>query len=229
MSGIETSTLAPRPAHIPAQLVVDWDVFKPTQPHEDIHQAWKNLHNGPDIFWTPHYGGHWVVTRAEDIDFMQRNYDPFSVREIIVPPGSKGFRTLPSEADPPEHAEYRAIVLPWFAPRNIDSLSGFARDLAAKIVDDLYPRGECEFYTEFSLNLPIAIFCKLADIPWSDKDMLLAWAEDAVRGNLERRFDAFNGMTGYVTKLIAQRRANPGTDIVSDNITGTVHAWRYSA
>lgn len=216
-------TLAPRPAHVPAELVVDWNVFKPTQPHEDIYAAWEKLHDGPDIFWTPHYGGHWVVTRADDIDFVQRNHEQFSAHEITVPPNSKGgMRTLPSEADPPELAEYRAIVMPWFAPKSIDAMETFARELAVKLVEEIYLRGECEFCKEFSLTLPIAIFCKLGNIPWSDKDMLLGWAEDAVRGTVDRRNAAFKEMSVYIKRLIAERKANPGSDIVSDVIRAKI-------
>ena len=33
----------------------------------DVHLAWRALQQaGPDIFWTPRNGGHWIATRAED-------------------------------------------------------------------------------------------------------------------------------------------------------------------
>lgn len=222
MSATDTTPLAQRPENVPPALVVDWNVYKPTEPHEDIFLAWKKLHDGPDIFWTPHYGGHWVVIRAEDIEFLQRNHDPFSAQQIGVPRGSSGVRNLPSESDPPEHKEYRAIVTPWFTPRNIDALALFTQELAARIVAELHARGECEFYAEFSLNLPIAIFCKMGNIPHTDQDMLLAWAEDITRGTLAQRFDAFHDLAGYAAKLLADRQANPGTDIISDVVKARI-------
>ena len=32
----------------------------------------------PPIVWTPHHGGHWIATRAQDIDAMQLDHERFS-------------------------------------------------------------------------------------------------------------------------------------------------------
>jgi hypothetical protein len=54
------------PDHIPPELVVDFDFFALDQlGKEDIQLAWATLHDGPDIVWTPHNGGHWIATRAD--------------------------------------------------------------------------------------------------------------------------------------------------------------------
>lgn len=214
-----TSTLdalAPRPNHVPAERVVDWDVYKQTGPHEDIHLAWKKLHDYPDIIWTPRHGGHWIVTRGEDISFLQRNHDPFSMQDVGVPHGSKPVRVLPEESDPPEHAEYRAVVSPWFTPKKVDALVGYTRELAVDLIEAMAPKGTCEFYSGFALKLPIAIFCKLSNIPWSDKDMLLAWTESFTRGSAEERQQGARAMMGYILQLIESRRAQRGEDILSD-------------
>ncbi len=222
MSAGHALPLAPRPDNVPPELVIDWNVYDAPKAREiGPHLAWKELHKGPDIVWTPHNGGHWIVTRGDDIDFLQRNHDPFSMKDVGVPHGTKPMRLLPLEADPPEHTGFRAIISPWFTPKKIESLMGFTRDLAAKLVQDLYPRGECEFYHDFALILPIAIFMKLTNVPWSDKDMLLEWTEWTTRGqSAELRVQAHHNMIGYIKKLIADRRANPGTDLVTD----VVHA-----
>ena len=216
--------LAPRPGNVPVELIVDWDIYDAPGAREvGPHLAWKALHNGPDIVWTPRNGGHWMVTRAADIDFLQRNHDPFSMQDVGVPHGSKPMRLLPLEADPPEHQEYRAIVSPWFTPKSIDALSGFTRELAVQLIDDLKPRGECEFYRDFALQLPIAIFCKLSNVPWTDKDMLLEWTEWTTRGqDPALRRQAHTNMIAYIEKLIADRRASPGKDILTSVVMGKI-------
>ena len=62
-----------RPAHVPADRVVDFNVHAPPGGTTDLHGAWKKLHDGPDIVWAPYHGGHWIFTRFEDIDFAQRH------------------------------------------------------------------------------------------------------------------------------------------------------------
>ena len=40
-------TPAPRPAHVPPQLVVDFNVYGPDRAASDLHGAWRKLHEGP--------------------------------------------------------------------------------------------------------------------------------------------------------------------------------------
>ena len=54
------------PAHIPAELVRDYN-YLDLQGETDVYEHFRKLHAGPDIFYTPHHGGHWVVTRYEDM------------------------------------------------------------------------------------------------------------------------------------------------------------------
>ncbi|MHA0319745.1 hypothetical protein ACXY7D_16095 [Sphingomonas melonis] len=63
---------APKPPHVPEDLVVDYDYRHPAgmDNGEDVYTALSRLQRGPDIVWTPRNGGHWIVTRAEDIKFI---------------------------------------------------------------------------------------------------------------------------------------------------------------
>jgi cytochrome P450 len=213
-----------RPDNVPPELVVDWNVYDPPRAREiGPHLAYKALQGGPDIVWTPRNGGHWLLTRGEDIDFVQRNHDPFSMQDVGVPHGTKPMRLLPLEADPPEHSGYRAIINPWFSPKSINLLKGFTNELAAKLVAELAPRGRCEFYKDFAQHLPIAIFCKLTNVPWTDREMLLEWTEWTTRSqDPELRVRAHHNMIGYIKGLIADRRAHPGDDVLTDIVMAKI-------
>src|SRR5689334_11574734 len=99
---------APRPEHVPEELVVDFDIYAIPGADEDLQGAYRAFQqNCPDIFWTPFNGGHWVATRAADIETMQRDHETFSHRRITIPPMPPEFpRMIPLEVDPPEHAFY---------------------------------------------------------------------------------------------------------------------------
>ena len=66
------------PSHVPQELVVDFDFYTFAGGADDLHLAWKKLHEGPEIFWTPRNGGHWIATRAEDIEEIFMNYEQFT-------------------------------------------------------------------------------------------------------------------------------------------------------
>ena len=54
-----------RPAHVPADLVVDFDVFGSKQIDEIKSESMRwRAEKGP-VVWSDHHGGHWVVLDAE--------------------------------------------------------------------------------------------------------------------------------------------------------------------
>ncbi|MGO8856815.1 MAG: cytochrome P450 [Steroidobacteraceae bacterium] len=220
-------TVAVRPDNVPPNLVVDFDVLNPPGGREDVHLAWKKLQQGPDIVWSPRHRGHWIVTRGEDIDFVQKNYDPFSMTEAsfqkaLLPEGASVHRLLPLEADPPEHTAYRAIVTPWFTPKFIGSLEKDVRALAVQMIESFQPKGECEFIGDFALQLPVAIFLRLTDLPAGDRLKLLEWTEYTTRGTPEQHMQGFLGMDEYIRKLVEARKAKPGSDLISSIVTASV-------
>ena len=205
----------PVPSHVPPHLVIDWDFHHPPGGEEALNSAWKSLHSGPDIVWTPRNGGHWIVTRAEDIEFVQLHHDPFSMRSITL--GQKTpLAILPLESDPPQHAAYRLVVMPFLTPKAISLLQERIRNTTIELIESIRPRGECDFVRDFAMQLPIIIFMGLVDLPLADLDRLLSWTEAAVR---PRKPDdsrwAFEQLGAYLTEFIAARRASPGKDMVS--------------
>ena len=210
-----STAVATRPAHVAPDRVVDFNVYDPPGAREDLHRAWRRLQDGPDIVWAPYHGGHWIFTRWEDIDFAQRNHDPFSMRDVTMPANTRPTRLLPLEADPPEHTSFRAILTPWFSPKKISDLKDFTRSLAIDLIEGFKPRGECEFMQDFALILPIAIFMRLTNLPMDDRLRLLEYAQMSTRGTPEQRGEASRLMMTYLTPIIADRRARPGDDLLS--------------
>ncbi|MGF6640481.1 cytochrome P450 [Paraburkholderia sp. MM6662-R1] len=202
------------PDHVPRELVVDFDYMNPPGVQDDVHMAWKTLHTGPDIVWSPYHGGHWIATRGEDIEAMQKDHTHFSHRSVNIPPLNET-QLVPLELDPPEHTAYRNLITPAFLPQAIASLESDVRSLAIELMEEIAPRGECEFVSEFSKILPIVIFLRLADLPLSDRAQLLEWAEWAVRGNVEQRNESQHRLIGYISTWVEQRKAEAGGDLVS--------------
>lgn len=218
--------LVEKPAHVPAERVFPIDFTAPPGGENDVHLAWKRLQDAtPEIVWTPHNGGHWIMMRAEDIEFVQRNPDPFSIKSVTVPPNTTPITLLPLETDPPEHAAYRMIISPMLAPKVIAGLQDDVRKLAIELIEGFHPKGGCEFVADFSLELPIMIFLNLAGLPAGDRAMLLGWAAQAVRpANMEERYAAFVNMMGYLDDAVAKRRQMAPAEQGSDIIAQVIHA-----
>lgn len=218
------ATLAVPPAHVPKSLVVDFDYIRPPGHEDDVHLAWSRLHAGPDIVWTPYHGGHWIATRAEDIDVMQVDHERFSYRHITIPPQQERTARLnPLEYDPPEHTPRRAIVSPAFGPKAIQALESDVRALSVELIESFRMRGECEFISEFAKHLPVQIFLRLVDLPLTDREHLLELTELTVRPKSpEDQVRAFQGLSAYVQKWIIERRAHPGDDLFSKIVNAKI-------
>jgi len=207
---------AEKPDHVPSDLVVDFDFFALGDKPEGIHLAFAKLHDGPDIVWTPHNGGHWIATRAEDIDFIQRNHEPFSIRNFTIPRNAYDATALPLGVDPPVHTPYRKLLMQAFTPKAVKALEGVARETARDLVANLAPKGRCEFVEDFAKVLPIHVFLGMVNLPFEHKSFLLEWAEISVRSSdTQARMDAHEKMTTYLSKYIDERMANPGDDLLS--------------
>jgi cytochrome P450 len=205
------------PEHVPAKLVVDFDYFNFADSSDDLHLAWHRLHEGPDIFWTPRNGGHWIATRAADIETIFSDYERFSSSKgMSIPLKPKPFAFPPVEYDPPAHTEYRRIMAPYFTPRAVGNLDASLRALTVELIESFRARGQCEFYGDFALHMPIGIFLRLVDLPAADRAMLLPLAEVVVRSpDMQAVQAAFEKTWGYLARKFAERAANPGSDLIS--------------
>lgn len=209
------------PANVPPELVRDYDYFDLAE-QSDVYLHFKKLHDEPDLFYTPRNGGHWVVTRYEDMDAILSDAQRFSSKHQTLP---KNPFVLPLiEYDGPIHADFRALLAPYFTPKSIGNLEKVSRDLTNSLIDGFLAQGECEFVRDFSQKMPIMILMSLLDLPAEDTPYLLKISEDIVRsGDPQTQQAAFARVFEYIaTRVIPARRANPGNDIFSTVIKGQV-------
>jgi len=213
-----TTELPARPAHVPAELVRDFNLYDIPGADHDVQAAYAAIQQqNPDIFWTPHNGGHWVATRGEDVVAMQRDYQHFSHKHIVLPPMPEGSpRQIPLEMDPPEHPAYRRPLMQFLMPHTVATLENKVREVAIAAIERVLPQGECEFIEDFAKVLPIHVFLELVDLPVTDKTALLPIAEASVRGaDAATRQRAQQDMGLYLLDKVRARRENPGDDLLS--------------
>lgn len=217
--------LATVPDHVPTELVKDFN-YADMRGETDVYEHFRKLHDGPDIFWSPHHGGHWVVTRHEDIAHVLMNKEDFSNRYQSLP---KNPNVLPLlEYDDPLHTDFRKVLAPFFTPKSIGALEQISRDLTNRLIDGFYENGHCEFVKEFSQRMPIMILMSLLALPEEDTPYLLKISEEIVRSaDPQLQEAAFARVAGYIgEKVLPARRANPGTDIFSSMLQAKVDGGR---
>jgi len=215
---MSATDLAERPAHVPEDLVIDFDFMRPGPVGGDPFLAWRELHALPPLVWTPRRGGHWIVTRGADIPLILADHERFSSRKVFI--GLDGRpRGVPLEYDPPEHTPLRKLIMPAFFPNAIKQWTVEAEKLAIELIEGLKPRGGCEFMADFAYQLPMIIFLKIVNLPLDHREMLIGWVSTGLRSIDENeRMAARANLNAYIGELVAERTANPGDDILSQAI-----------
>lgn len=215
-----------RPANVPADRVIDFDIYDfPVQGLEyqasmrSIFQA-----NPAQVLWTPRNGGHWIVKNNADVAKVLADNDHFSSRRIMVTTEDQTRPPLvPLQLDPPHHAPYRALLQAALSPKAVGKLGERARELSIELIDGFKADGHCEFIGQFAQHLPIAIFMEIVGLPSEDRPYLTEVAEVAMRGASEaERNEAAGKLMMYGMGKVAERRANPGNDLISTIVKAEV-------
>src|SRR6267142_296838 len=211
---------ADRPEHVPQGLVVDFDIYGFPVHNGEFQLALLKLREQeiPPIFWTPRNGGHWLATRAADIKRVLTDPATFSSRKSSVPKELAPDPPLPPmQSDPPAHSQFRKLLSRPLSPQGVSVLEGDIRSLAIELIEGFAPKGECEFIGDFARHMPIAIFMSIVDLPSSDRLQLLRITEACMRPEKpEDRLAGFAALGAYSLKKVRERRANPGTDLISE-------------
>ncbi|MEO7134475.1 MAG: cytochrome P450 [Vicinamibacterales bacterium] len=217
--------LTPTPEHVPAHLVTDFDYIRPAGINEvGVYRAMKRLHDGPDIIWTPRHGGHWLVTRAEDVRFVQENYEIFSHEEFMIPRALMPLKPIPLAVDPPNHARYRAVINPGFMPKRVEGMREQARALTVDLIDQMKPNGRCEFMREFARVMPVSMFLKIVDLPLDRREEFVEWGLAIMSSyEPEARMAAQVRVRTYLKQLLDEREGGDGDDLLT-----RVAGWRRS-
>lgn len=218
------ANLSPIPPHVPRELVRDVDIYDIQSINPDIHLGWKKLQDeSPSLIYSPRNGGHWIPMRAHLIERVLSDAQTFINGGAWVPPNIEGMAPLiPIQSDGELHRGYRSFIMPHVVGKPLKGAIERARGLAAGLIEGFLPKGTCDFTTDFAQHLPIEVFLSLVDLPSSDRPYLASLAEVVRMPGLEDRMGAFNKLHEYVARYVDERAANPGEDLISTIVNGTI-------
>jgi len=206
------------------------------------HEEWTLLRREAPVFYyqRPNVEPFWAITKHADIITVSGKPDLFrSTQRLFVVVEEPGM-PLPDEAilrqllnmNPPEHGAYRGVVSRRFTPRAVQQLTNQIERIASEVLDGMAGREECDFVTEVSAKLPLAVIAEMFGIPRSDWAMMFRLSNamigptdpeygggDTVKETLEQaRLEFFQ----YFNQLCEDRRKHPRDDLASALANGRV-------
>ncbi len=198
------------PAHVPTGRVYDFDISHDPLLKPDLHLGLLELRKrAPEIFYTPRYGGHWIAQGHDAVFEITHNHEVFS--------SFQGLRAMiPIGVDPPQHEDYRRVLLHAFSPRTVTAMTETIKSLATELIDQVAARGSCEFVSEVSEPLPVIVFMKMLGLPLEMMAPLRKLIITALEeGDPVKREATFDEQLVMLDPVIRERMANPQDDILS--------------
>jgi cytochrome P450 len=164
--------------------------------------------------------GFWALSRYADVVAAHLDTDVFSSANGVTIEGVDQGMPFLIVKDPPEHTWHRKIAGRMFTPRRINELEPFIRTTAVRLLEEVADADEFDLVEHFSFRLPLDVISELIGIPDSVRehihnlsDRLVARDEsgtvtqDAALASLE--------LAQVFVDLVAERRRNPGNDVIT--------------
>ena len=135
------------------------------------------------------------------------------------------------QMDEPEHRTIRALVAGSFRSKMLER---WEEELVAVVVNELVDafigRGRADLVREVTFNFPVQVIARILGLPRSDYPRFQRWALEltSVAANWERGMAASAALRDYFADVMADRRAMPGDDLISDLVRAEVEGQHLS-
>lgn len=180
----------------------------------------------------PFFGQAWMVTRYDDVaavlkdprfsnDSRRRGDREPELVMKLMPRVFRALRVSMITLDDPDHARLRNLVHQAFTPRRIAQLRERVQEVTDDLLDSLERKGRADLVADFALLLPLTIISDMMGVPEVDRLNFHRWTsrflEGPSSGMLQMAMQVPNGrrLLDFFDRLIAERRANPGDDLIS--------------
>jgi cytochrome P450 len=211
--------------------VTDWATdFDHTDPGwvADPFPIWDDLRRRCPVAHSDRYGGTWLPVRHEDVAAVAYDTEHFTSRSVVVSELRPGPDDLPAPigiappitSDPPFHALARRLLLPAFAPKRVEALEPFTRQLCRDLLDATAGRDELDAAVDYAQDIPLRVIVRMLGFPQEDSDVFRRFIrmvlEDVDMSAEERQALVYQGeLDAYIDARIVEHEADPKDDLTT--------------
>lgn len=182
----------------------------------------------------------WLVTRyddvratladprlSKDVDRARRIVNAWLPNDSVRGTPENTIAKHMLNLDPPDHTRIRKLVVRAFTSRRVEQLRPRIEQLTAQLLDDLADRDEADLLDALAFPLPIQVISELLGVDEEHRDDFRTWSNTLLdNGDRSASMEAANQLSQYLVDLIARKRAEPGTDLVSGLVEASEDADR---
>jgi cytochrome P450 len=203
---------------------VEFDPFS-DEYFNDPSETYRRLRDEAPVYFSERYG-FYALSRFADVVSAHRDWQGFSSAHGVDlstltkdPELISSFRSI-IMMDPPDHDRLRALVSRAFSTRAVASLEPMIRTVISDLLDQ-FGSGEFDGVADFGGPFPVEVISRMLGVPAADRQQIRHWVDLTLhREPGENEFTAEGQqaaieMGAYFYQLSADKRANPGDDMVS--------------
>ncbi|MAT05540.1 MAG: cytochrome P450 [Acidimicrobiaceae bacterium] len=212
-----------------SDFATDFDHADPNY-NPNAPEIWKQLReSGCPVAHSDRYGGMWAPITHDTVHEIAYDTDNFTSRSVIVSVGRPGDLAMPAPigaappitSDPPFHAMARRLLLPAFAPKQIEPWEPEIRELCNSLLDemgDITP-GETviDAAVQYAQNIPVNVIGRMLGFPQEDEELFRKFVHDVIERITEEpgTRDGMEDLGNYIHAQIQDHRDNPRDDLTN--------------
>jgi cytochrome P450 len=197
--------------------------FDPYSPAVDADPFpfYRTLRDEHPCFWS-NEANMWVLSRYADIVTALNDWQTYSSAKgnLMTELPNRAGATL-GTTDPPRHDRLRGLIQHAFMKRNLESLVEPIRAAARELAGNLRDERQFDFIEHFSAKFTVRVLFAALGLPVGDEELvrekavLMVQSDAGTRQKGPEHLAAYNWMTDYAARVIAERRRNPRNDLIS--------------
>jgi len=197
--------------------------FDPYSPANDADPfpVYKTLRDEYPCFWSEE-ANMWVLSRYTDIVDALNDWQTYSSAKgnLVDELPNRAGNTL-GTTDPPRHDRMRALIQKPVTKRALQHMEEPTAEICKKHLDALEGRDRFDFVSEYGSKVTVDLLFHLLNIPDEGREevrknaVLMVQTDAKTRKKAPEHIAAFQWMANYAENLVAERKANPGDDLLS--------------
>jgi cytochrome P450 len=197
------------------------------------HDLFTRLRHEAPMHWSPlgdhpDEAGFWSITRAADLREVSLDHETFSselggvlvLDDFGIPLEAQRQQMI--SMDPPRHDRLKALFQRGFTPKRIAEHTERIRGIVNRALDRVAERGECDLVNEVAGPVVSRVIGSFMGTPeeddrrhMEDTNMALGFGDEDLRPSEEAMAEMLRRTWDETMEIIAERRANPGDDLIS--------------
>jgi pimeloyl-[acyl-carrier protein] synthase len=168
--------------------------------------------------------GAWTLARYADVVSSLTDARFSADRTVGSPPEAEPLAKSMLVSDPPDHTRLRALVQKAFTPRMVEQLRPRIIAIVGELLERITERGgSADLISDFAYPLPVVVIAELLGVPAEDRVKFHEWSavvaeslDPLISEDVAQRLPAAReGLHSYLRGIIAERRREPRSDLIS--------------